>query len=291
MISVIVPAHNESSVIARTLRAITEGAASDELEVIVVCNGCTDDTASVARQCGALVRVIETNTARKTHALNLGDKEARGFPRIYVDADVVIALPAIRALVKRLAMEDVLVVAPIAEVDLAGCSWPVKAFYEIRSYLPSAQEGIGGSGVYALSEAGRRRFGDFPQITADDGYVRIQFRPEERETLGQVGSTVFPPRTLKDLIATKTRSHYGSYELAREFPDLWKNRGESNHRSIWALFRNPKLWASLVAYCWVTIVARRRARKRLGFSVSVWERDDTSRLQTYPDATCSKINP
>jgi glycosyltransferase involved in cell wall biosynthesis len=290
MISIIVPAHNESSVIARTLGAITEGAMSDELEVIVVCNGCSDDTASVARRCGPLVRVIETKIARKTHALNMGDRAARGFPRVYIDADVMIDLSAVRALVKRLEMADVQVVAPIAQVDLTGCSWAVRAFYEIRSYLPSAKEGIGGSGVYALSESGRRRFGDFPDVTADDGYVRIQFRPRERETLLCVNSTVFPPRTLKDLIATKTRSHYGSFELAKEFPDPWKNRGESNHHSIARLFKNPSLWPSLIAYGLVTIVARRRARKRFGRAGLVWERDNTSRLQPRPATSRPKAN-
>ena len=36
MISIIIPAHNESSVIARTLKAITDGADPRELDVIVV---------------------------------------------------------------------------------------------------------------------------------------------------------------------------------------------------------------------------------------------------------------
>ncbi len=74
MISVIIPAHDEGSVIARTLEAMTNGAAPGELDVIVVCNGCTDDTAAVARRFGPPVRVIETDIAGKSHALNLGDQ-------------------------------------------------------------------------------------------------------------------------------------------------------------------------------------------------------------------------
>src|SRR5579863_9072886 len=107
MISIIIPAHNEASVIARTLQAITAGAEAGELEVIVVCNGCNDGTADTARRFGPLVRVIETNIASKTHALNLGDESAQGFPRIYADADVVIGIDAIRALAYRLAQGDV----------------------------------------------------------------------------------------------------------------------------------------------------------------------------------------
>src|SRR4051812_39690548 len=102
MISIIVPAHNESSVIARTLSAWVGSFGSDEIDVIVVCNGCTDDTASVARRFGPVVRVFESGVASKTHALNLGDQVARVFPRIYADADIAITVDAIRALVDRL---------------------------------------------------------------------------------------------------------------------------------------------------------------------------------------------
>jgi glycosyltransferase involved in cell wall biosynthesis len=277
MISVIIPAHNEGSVIARTLEAMTVGADPRELDVIVVCNGCSDDTAAVARRFAPRVRVVETDVASKPHAMNLGDQAAYGFPRIYVDADIVLTVEAIRTLARRLERGDVLVVAPTPAFDLAGCSWPVRACYDIRSLLPSAREGIGGSGVYALSAAGRARFQEFPALTADDGFVRVQFQSEERETLGSTQSTVFPPRSVKHLIATKTRSHYGSFELAKLYPERWSHRGESNFGSLVRLFRDPRLWSRLAVYCFVTVVAKYRARKRHRAGIVSWERDMTSR--------------
>ena len=278
MISVIIPAHEEATVIGRTLEAITHGAAPGELDVIVVCNGCTDDTARVARRFGAPVRVIETGVAGKSHALNLGDQAAFGFPRIYADADVVITLETIRTLARRLEQGGVLAVAPTPKFDLAGCSWPVRACYDVRSLLPSAREGIVGSGVYALSAAGRGRFHEFPTVTADDGYIRIQFQPEERETLSTANSLVFPPRTIRNLIATKTRAHFGSFELDRRFPGIWESRrGERNHRSLLRLFKDPLLWPKLAVYCSVTAIAKYRAKKRLRGSAVAWERDKTSR--------------
>jgi hypothetical protein len=278
VISVIIPAHNESSTIGRTLQAIIGGAQPGELDVIVVCNGCCDDTAAVARRFGPRVRVIETDISAKSHALNLGDAAAYSFPRIYADADVIITIDTIRALARRLDHREALAVAPTAHYELTGCSWPVRACYEIRSLLPSSQEGIGGSGVYALSAAGRGRFTEFPRLTADDGYVRIQFRPHERETITTAHSTVFPPRTLKHLIATKTRAHYGSCELNERFPETWRNnRGESNHGSLLRLFRNPGLWPKLAIYGLVTVIAKRRARKQLRGAAPQWQRDNTSR--------------
>lgn len=280
MISVVIPAHNEGAVIARTLKAMTDGAKRGELEVIVVCNGCTDDTAEIARSFRPYVHVVETSVASKIHALNLGDEAAQSFPRIYVDADIVITIDGIRQLASRLGAGDVLAVAPTGDYNLDDCSWLVRAVFEIRSYLPSAKEGIGGSGVYALSEAGRRRFQLFPALTADDGYVRIQFRPEERETLSFVRSTVFPARTIKDLIATKTRAHYGTFELMSLFPDLWQNSNASNNKTLVRLFRHPRLWLKLAIYGSVTTIARCRAKKRLGRSLVAWERDRSSRVLT-----------
>jgi glycosyltransferase involved in cell wall biosynthesis len=280
MISIVIPAHNEAAVIARTLRAMTaapQGTGVDPLDIIVVCNGCSDNTADVARDVCPSVRVIETDIAGKPHALNLGDQAARFFPRIYADADVMLARPVIAALAERLAHGDVLAAAPTPRIELDGCSWAVRAFYAVRAHLPSTQEGIGGSGVYALSEQGRRRFGEFPDLIADDVYVRVQFGPRERETLRDAHSIVFPPRRIRDLIAVTVRAHYGNFELARVHPDLWKNRGERNERALLRLLRYPDLWPALFIYVAVTLIARRTARKRMSGGRSAWERDITSR--------------
>ena len=202
MISVVVPAHNEGLVISRMLSALVGGSGLEQLDVTVVCNGCTDDTADLARRFSPAVRVIESDVASKTHALNLGDQASGNFPRIYADADIVITPEAIAALVARL--DGVLAAAPTPEINLTECSRMVRQYYRIRELLPSAREGIGGSGVYALSEAGRKRFARFPNIVADDMYVRVHFKAEERATLKSVKSRVFPPRTIKQLIAVRS---------------------------------------------------------------------------------------
>lgn len=283
MISIVVPAHNEGSVIARTLSQWVTAMASEEVDVVVVCNGCMDDTAAVARGFEPTLRVVESEIASKTHALNLGDQMSSGFPRIYVDADILISIDAIRALAKRLAQGDVLAVAPTADINLTGCSWLIRKYYDIRSRLPSSREGIGGSGVYALSEAGRRRFGKFPDVTADDTYVRLQFGMNERETLPDVTSTVFPPRTGLQLIAIRTRAYRGTFDLARRFPDLQKNMGEANDSRLLALLSKPKLWLGLVIYCLVNIIARYRATRGLRSEVHPWHRDETSRTALSTD--------
>ncbi len=275
MISVVVPAHNEGSVIARTLVNMVDGAEPDELEVVVVCNGCNDNTADVARKFGPPVRVIESEIASKVHALNLGDQAASGFPRIYVDADVVFTLEAIRTLASRLQIGDVLLAAPSPSVELTGCSSLVRAFYEIRSHMPSVREGVGGSGVYGLSKAGRSRFDKFPSIVGDDIFVRGQFDKEERETLQSITSTVFAPRRIKELIAIRSRIYYGNAEFARLYPYLRKNKGGGNYQALVKLLRRPALWAKIGIYVYVNLRAAAKCRLRSG--TFVWYHDATSR--------------
>jgi glycosyltransferase involved in cell wall biosynthesis len=283
MISIVVPAHNESSVITRTLSQWVSSPGSDKIEVVVVCNGCTDDTADIARRFGPTVHVVESEIASKTHALNLGDQISGGFPRIYADADIVITVDAVRALARRLERGDVLAVAPTPHINLTGCSWLVRKYFGIRSRLPSSCEGIGGSGVYALSKAGRRRFGLFPDVIADDTYVRLQFGLEERETLPGVKSTVFPPRNVLQLIAVRTRAYRGTFELARRFPELCVNRAQTNNRTLITLFKKPRLWPGLLTYCCVNIVARCRAAIASRGGAHLWQRDETSRAALSPD--------
>jgi hypothetical protein len=90
-------------------------------------------------------------------------------------------------------------------------------------------------------------------------------------------STVFAPRTISKLIAVRTRAHYGTFELARRFPELWINKGNGNILTLIELLKAPGLWPGCFIYCYVNLFARYWARIRLRTGTFVWERDDTSR--------------
>ena len=174
----------------------------------VVANACKDDTANVARQFAPIVRVVETQTPGKSNALNLGDAEAKGFPRFYLDADIRVEPDAIRAVAAVLESGKVLAAAPQIHFDLTHCPWSVRAFYDIWTQTPYIKKGMIGSGLYAMSQTGRARFEKFPPITADDGFARLVFAPSERLTLTGHHFTVNPPRSLSRLIRIKIgRAH------------------------------------------------------------------------------------
>jgi glycosyltransferase involved in cell wall biosynthesis len=278
MISIIIPAHNEAGVLARCIGAMLEDANPGELEVIVVCNGCTDDSPHIARSFGSPVSVKELRQPSKVQALNVGDSAATGFPRFYVDADVVLSTSAIRSISRSLIDDGIFAGSPRADFRLEHSSWPVRAYYRVWSATDYFQEGMMGCGVYALSEAGRRRFNAFPDIIADDGFVRSLFSKQERAVAGSV--VVWPPRSLMQLIKVRTRSRLGVYQLKELFPTQMEREsvGRSYMRNGLRLLGQPGMWPAMSVYLLVQLVSRLRARKQLARLGSYrWERDESSR--------------
>lgn len=278
-VSIIIPAHNEAAVIRRCLETMLRGAEPGELEIIVVANGCSDDTAEVARAVSPAVKVIETQTSGKSNAINLGDAAATAFPRFYVDADIALEISAIRKVAEVLRGGRYLAAAPKVQFDLTGRPWAVRAFYDIWQRTPYIAAGMIGSGVYAVSEQGRKRWDKIPNITADDAFVRLHFTPAERTVVTDCTFTLRPPKTLASLVKIKTRGHFGNIELKKVRPELFNNEGESHSRALPRLAKNPLLWPKLAVYLYVRLKSRRAAEARLAKGDhKTWERDDSSRL-------------
>ncbi len=275
MISIVIPAHNEEAVIGRCLRSLTHGARPGELEIIVACNGCTDRTAEIASQFAPWVRVVVAERASKIAALNLGDENARGFPRCYIDADIEVGINEVRQVAGLLQRGTVLAAAPAMRVDLSRSSLLVRAFYTIWLRQSYHGPGMVGGGFYGLSETGRKRFDRFPEIIADDEFVRRHFDPNERATPPDCYFTIRAPRTLAQLIKIKTRSRLGLYQLAKRFPTRPAPRGTRRH-TPWIL--QPWLWPAGAVYGLVNIITRLRAAQKLStIAVYQWERDESSR--------------
>jgi glycosyltransferase involved in cell wall biosynthesis len=268
----------KKKVIWKTLSQYREGVASGKIEVIVVCNGCSDKTAEVVTSFGLGFECIDTPIASKTNALNLGDALAKGFPRIYQDADVVVSLKAIREIAIVLKSGQFKAAAPKMKMDLKQSSWPVRYYYEVWQKLPYVQEGMIGAGVYGLSEAGRKHFVKFPQVIADDGYIRALFKSKERALVESCFSQVTAPTTLDGLIKIKTRSRLGRYELKEKYPELSVNEEKRYGNAILTMIRQIHFWPKILVYFYVNLIARSRATMQSSRNGYIgWERDDSSR--------------
>jgi exopolysaccharide biosynthesis WecB/TagA/CpsF family protein len=287
--AVIIPAHNEETVIGRTLDRLVPALSSGNVEVIVACNGCTDGTVEVAKSYDG-VRVLQLEHASKTTALNAADAAATLWPRLYLDADIEISIPALRIVLDRLNHSRILAARPAFRYDSDGASWPVRAFYRARRRIPSTSQALWGAGVYGLTEAGHARFGNFPPVTADDLLVDRLFAPSEKAVVHTPPVTVRTPLSVSSLLAILRRNYRGQAELGvREQhvgPVLSRSGGNSTRFTVRELVRSirgPVSAFDATVYAALVTAARFR-RSRPDAQVDAmcpapgWERDASSRV-------------
>lgn len=82
MISIVIPALNEEKYIEKTLKQIPK-----DIEIIVVCDGCTDNTGEIARKYAKIYIIKERNVSK---ARNYGAIKANSDIIIFLDADTLI---------------------------------------------------------------------------------------------------------------------------------------------------------------------------------------------------------
>jgi hypothetical protein len=256
-VDVVVPAHDERALIGACLRSVAAAAAGLDVRVVVVANGCTDDTADVARAAGAGVDllVVELPAASKPAALNAANGYLRGVPVVYLDADTVLTPGSLPALVAAMdAAGGPVLVGPRPILVRPGDRL-ARGFGAVWSRLPSVDGDVVGSGCYAVNPAGRRRWGDFPDVIADDAFVRSRFARTERRVVDEAGMLLVLPAG-RELVRVLARWRQGNAELAGASPAAG---GASNARAVLAA---RELWPHVPAFLWVQVASRLRRPER-----------------------------
>ena len=255
------------------------GEQSADLNIIVVANGCSDNTVEIARSFGLGVRVLCLPAASKRLALTAGDRAATEFPRIYVDADVEIGAADINALAAELRKPGVHAAAPEQVLALDGCPRLVRWYYDIWSRLPEVRAGLFGRGVVAVSEEGHRRIAGLPPLLADDLAASLSFAPAERRIVPGASVTWHPPRSLAGFMRQRIRAVTGVAQVERT-----KSAPSSTARTSMAdllgiLRDRPSAAPKVLLFLIVAILARLGARRAIAAGdYTTWLRDDSSRL-------------
>jgi cellulose synthase/poly-beta-1,6-N-acetylglucosamine synthase-like glycosyltransferase/peptidoglycan/xylan/chitin deacetylase (PgdA/CDA1 family) len=104
-VSVVIPAYNEAAGIAATVRSMAASDYPGQVELIVVDDGSSDETAAIAASLG--VRVIRQANSGKPGALNHGIHEAHSDILVLVDGDTVFQPDTLRRLVAPMADRSV----------------------------------------------------------------------------------------------------------------------------------------------------------------------------------------
>jgi hypothetical protein len=245
----------------------------------VACNGCTDDTAAIARASGHPVRVLDLEEAGKPAALRAGE-HALGdvFPRLYLDADVIITGTVATAVLGRLATDGAVAARPPFRYDTSHSSALVRRYYRARAAVPAVMGSIWGAGVYGLSAAGRARFGEYPDVVAEDLFVDQHMGAGDVAIVGDDAVIVVAPARYGDLLRFMRRSYRGAAgdTSVAAYDDGSRPGTSSTLRDVVRLGRRgPAGVLDALTYAFVAVTAR--AYVAFGRSTR-WERDDSSRV-------------
>jgi cellulose synthase/poly-beta-1,6-N-acetylglucosamine synthase-like glycosyltransferase/peptidoglycan/xylan/chitin deacetylase (PgdA/CDA1 family)/spore germination protein YaaH len=244
LVTVIVPAFNEGKVILSTLRSLLSSQHKN-LEIVVVDDGSTDDTAAVvaafARENSKVRLVIQAN-AGKAAAANCALAVARGEIVIAVDADTVVSPEAIPKMVAHFSSPNVTAVCGNVEVgNVRGFITTFQAIEYVTSqnFDRRAFSALNCISVVPGALGAWRR----DAVLAAGGYSHETLTEDADLTLtilSRGGKVVYEPEaygrteapeSLRALLRQRFRWTYGTYQC------LWK------HRS--SFFRGTLGWVGL----------------------------------------------
>jgi len=193
-VSVVIPAYNESENIVRTLTSLTNNITKYSVEIIVVNNNSTDDTAALVNACGVPC-ILETNQGI-TNARNAGLSVAKGTYILNADADTIYPKHWIEQMVLPLEKSEVvLTYGNFSFIPVGSTGRFTYFFYEyfadfmrfLNIYLKD--EAVN---VYGFNSGFKKEQGlavdmfNHPPGTNEDGWLAVKLRKKFNGTLYKV---------------------------------------------------------------------------------------------------------
>jgi glycosyltransferase involved in cell wall biosynthesis len=273
--TILIPAHNEASVIGRTLLHLSRGMCLADFHIVVIANACSDATASKARSIMPGATVIETATPGKANALNLGYAMAdKNKPVICLDADLDITSESLEALIAPLCSGEAKAACGHMDVNASDAAALVRAYYKGWRTNPYFDRGKFG-GVFALTPDAAAEIFPLPEIIADDEFVRRRFNACETAVVETCRFVVRAPRTVQSLVRVRRRALRGARAVTA------MGLASPERRSITVLFarllRQPRNLFPVMAYAGVNILARLQLSVEKSSAEGRWERDLSTR--------------
>lgn len=278
-ISVLIPAHNEAGVIHRSLEPLAELAAEGLLQVIVIANGCSDDTAEIARRTCPSATVLEMGAASKVIALNAGAGLCVGRAVICLDADIALSPEALYALARPLIAGRAELACGRMAVALNKSSALVRAFYRGWALSPYFDKGKAG-GVVALSAAFAREIFPLRAFTSDDEMIARLATSRRQAYVPEAAFEVFAPRTAAALIAIRKRSRRGTAALEKAGMATRRATNSAGFlKTLQRALRSPARLPDVCVYGAVIVWVRLLLALEPAAAATTWERDLSSREQ------------
>jgi cellulose synthase/poly-beta-1,6-N-acetylglucosamine synthase-like glycosyltransferase len=248
-ISVILCVHNEEARLVGRLENLLSLDWPSDGEVVVVCDGCTDNSAAVARQAGhgaRSIRVVElSQKSGKPTGINAAVQQAEGDVLIFCDARQQFEPSALRHLVTALgegntgAVSGLLRIAKSSDGASAGFDryWSLET--KLRKWESDWDSAIGCTGaIYALR---KECFVPLPADTIlDDVVIPMQAVMQGRRVGYNVEAIAWDPQPLAPEAENrrKLRTLAGNFQMLFRHP-TWLN--PLQNRTWWQLISHKYL--------------------------------------------------
>jgi cellulose synthase/poly-beta-1,6-N-acetylglucosamine synthase-like glycosyltransferase len=270
-VSIIIPAYNEEKVIKQTIEATLE-TKYPKKEIILVNDGSSDNTLSIALKYNDKIKVLHKENGGKSTALNYGLLYATGDIVVIVDADTIVGRHTITEIVKSFqARENVAAIAGNCKVRnrenwitkcqaleyIMGINLVRRAFdtYGSVTIIPGA--------VGAFKKASLDRAGPYGKDTiVEDFDQTLKILKSGVTTQGSskaVGYTE-APNTLRDFAAQRKRWYRGNIQVVtRHSNALFNSRFGHLHKLTFpymliGMFISPILSFTAIGTAIVSII-------------------------------------
>ncbi len=253
-VSIIMPAYNESEYIKDSLKSIISlDYPKDKLEIIVIDDGSTDETANIAREF-ADVSVFSKKNEGKGAALNFGIEKANGELIATMDADSYLTPGALLDMLPLFDGPEVGAVTPAVKISETGeilkevqrVEYLMILFSrKLLSYIDSVPVTPGPFSVFRASIL--RELGGFdPKNLVEDQEIALRMQSKQYEIKSSMNADVYtePPDTFRDFIKQRVRWQRGGlrnywryrYLIKPEFGDFGMFFVPLNFATIIAFF-------------------------------------------------------
>jgi len=265
--TIVIAAFNEENNIHQTGQ-------TDDFQIVVVCNGCTDNTEEIITNEFPLIFKESLVGASKSLAIRHAESLNIGYPRLYLDADILLPQHHAETLISTAKNHtEAALFVPVSKVDTHASSFIVKTYYQAWYSTPHVKRKGFGSGAYLLNENGRKKFGLWPKLIADDGFLRAIFKPNEIIITKDSTVTVKAPKTISSLLKVKTRSKLGNLQLKQYFT---QNHLKASHHQTANSQSNMNLTQKFVYYS-INLIALMGAHLNWLIGNTTWHRDNSNR--------------
>ena len=236
LVSVILVVRNEQDRIESRLRNLLETSPPLLVEVWVACDGCTDNTAGVARGVGdERVRILELSEGRgKPAGLNAAAARATGEVLAFCDARQRFAPDAITRLASWFSDASTGAVSGALEVERStgGAGQGVDAYWRLEKWIRQLESDLDSSvgctgAIYALR---RELYQAIPEDTIlDDVVLPMQAAAQGYRIRFDGGAIAWDPQQLSGgkEVRRKIRTLRGNFQMLARFPGWllpWRHR-------------------------------------------------------------------